>query len=549
MDGERHFEQGQGSEPGQPPPRAAGEEALAGSAGGGRARGEAEGEAVAGAAGERAAREGPPPWGRAVGVSRAHWRAPSKGRGSRRVAVDAAGRRQLSGKQRLLILDSWLRSKLSAQDFAPMVGLSPHTLYGWKKRFEEEGPAALSGTSGRRQGGSRLSEPTRRAILMLKQAHPDWGEDRLHDVLMRGEGFAASPGAIGRVLAEAGYTVERARTKPHAPAVRRFERARPNELWQSDLFTFVLKRENRRVHLVAFLDDQSRFIVGFGLYASPSGALVREVFQAAIASWGAPREVLTDNGTQYHAWRGKSEFTRLCEKLGVAHIVASPRRPQTLGKIERFWGSLWRECVEQALFRGLDDARRRIGLYIDHYNFQRPHQGIEGLVPADRFFAAAPEVLATLRARVAKNALELARHGEPRKPFYLTGRVGDQTISLFAQGERVVMTREDGTREEVDLSASGLRAEPAQDDRTSDPLPEPISVSAQPADHPALEEDVEVPPGVSPLDEALERLERGLGERGDGSDVLAPGRDEHDGRDEDERDGREDEAELEGGAW
>ena len=38
-----------------------------------------------------------------------------------------------------------------------MVGLSPHTLYGWKKRFEEEGPAALTGTGGRRQGGGAQS--------------------------------------------------------------------------------------------------------------------------------------------------------------------------------------------------------------------------------------------------------------------------------------------------------------------------------------------------------------------------------------------------------
>ena len=55
-------------------------------------------------------------------------------------------------------------------------------------------------------------------------------------------------------------------------------------------------------------------------------------------------------------------------------------RPQTLGKIERFWGTLWRECLGTAVFLDLDDARRRIGHFIDHYNFQRPHQGIDGLV-------------------------------------------------------------------------------------------------------------------------------------------------------------------------
>ncbi len=52
-------------------------------------------------------------------------------------------RPQLTGKQRLLILDSWLRSKLPAHDFAVLVGISPHTLYVWKKRFQAEGPAGL----------------------------------------------------------------------------------------------------------------------------------------------------------------------------------------------------------------------------------------------------------------------------------------------------------------------------------------------------------------------------------------------------------------------
>jgi len=56
------------------------------------------------------------------------------------------------------------------------------------------------------------------------------------------------------------------------------------------------------------------------------------------------------------------------------------------------------------------------------YNFQRPHQGIDGLVPADRYFGAASEVKKTLAARVAANALELARHGVPKQALYLTGR-------------------------------------------------------------------------------------------------------------------------------
>src|SRR4051812_12370810 len=64
--------------------------------------------------------------------------------------------------------------------------------------------------------------------------------------------------------------------RPHPDKMRRFERARPNQLWQTDLFTFVLKRQNRRLHLVGFMDDHSRFVVGYGLHASASGALVLE---------------------------------------------------------------------------------------------------------------------------------------------------------------------------------------------------------------------------------------------------------------------------------
>ncbi|MBL8606056.1 MAG: DDE-type integrase/transposase/recombinase, partial [Myxococcales bacterium] len=400
---------------------------------------------------------------------------------------------------------AWMRSRLPASEFATLVGLSAATLYQWKKRFEARGPAGLEDGPRGRKGGSRLAEPIRRAIVMLKRAHPDWGQDRIHDVLLRSEGYGASPGAVALVLEEEGYVVEEAPTVPHEAPVRRFERARPNELWQTDLFTFLLKRENRRVHLVAFMDDHSRFIVGYGLHASASGALVREVLEAAIGNFGAPLEVLTDNGTQYKTWRGVSEFTQLLTRRGIRHVVASPRRPQTLGKAERFWGTLWRELLEKAIFQGLDDARRRIGLFIDHYNFQRPHQGIGGAVPADRYFEAAAEVKATLLARVASNAEELARNGVPRKPFYLTGRVGDRDISLHAEGEKVVLV-EGGQREEVDLGAPGRRAET----EAAPALPEPVAVTAVVTDATDLDEPAETPPapGTSPLDASLSTISR-----------------------------------------
>lgn len=437
----------------------------------------------------------------------------SQGKGPRKVTrrgralqkADQPRRKVFTPEQKLLILDVWKRSGLSGTDFAPLVGLVTHTLYGWRKKFEAEGPEGLFGRGPGSPKGSRVDSATRRSILIIKENEPEYGCERISHLLYRGPGLGVSPGTVLRVLKEEGYEPVSVPTKPHPDKKRRFERASPNALWQTDLFTFILKRQGHRVHVVAFLDDNSRFIAGFGLASSPSTAFVLEVVRSAIGMFGAPEEILTDQGAQYHTWRGKSAFTKEMEKRGIRQIVARARRPQTLGKIERWWGTLWRECVETAVFMDMADARRRIAFFVDHYNFQRPHSSLDGLVPADRFFGAESEVKETLEKRVAANALEIARHGMPRKSFYLTGRVGDVGLSVHAEGEKVVLTTEDGLREEVDLRAPGKRA-----DAASKEGPNPIPVTAQGVPPHEMEDgEKELGPGESPLDMGLKDLEAG----------------------------------------
>ncbi len=416
----------------------------------------------------------PPPEDRALRGprSRPHlpygqgWR---KGADAKPVPTTPPAPNRQSGEVRLKILDTWMRSGLPAGDFAPLVNVSKHTLYMWKARFEEEGPAGLMDKPKGSGRGSRLPDITKRAILLMKQMHQDWGVDRISDMLLRTQALQASPPAVAKVLAEDGYVVEHAPSHRHDGQVRHFERAKPNQLWQTDLFTFILKRQNQRVYLVGFMDDHSRFITTYGLHTSQSGALVIETLRAGIGAYGVPQEVLTDNGSQYITWRGTSQFQQECKKRGITQIVSSPRHPQTLGKVERFWGSLWRECVDAAVFQDLADARTRIGHFIDYYNFQRPHQGINGMVPADRFFCATPAVLASLKQRVSDNALELARHGVPKAPLYLTGNVGGTPVVLHAEGDRVIVSKD------------GARAEVAFDPRPVQLMPSPTAVRADPA--------------------------------------------------------------------
>jgi transposase InsO family protein len=441
-------------------------------------------------------------------------------------------RRTFTPTQRLLALDLWIRSGLTAEDFAPLVGLSKHTLYIWKRDFKRDGPAALADKPRGRVKGKdgKVTEVTRRAILLLKEMNPDFGCLRISQELLRGQGLDASESQVRRVLHDEGYELQEVETRPHPPKVVRFERARPNQMWMTDIFTFVLKRQNRRVYLTAYLDDHSRYIVSYGLHASASGVMVLEVLMDGISAFGPPEEVLTDNGPQYASWRGKSRYRKELEKLGIRHLLARPKRPQTLGKIERFWGTLYRECVERAVFADLEDARRRIGHFVDHYNFRRPHQALEGMCPADRFFGAVSEVRDMLSKRVADNALELARHGVPKRPFYLAGVVDGKPFSVHGAGERLVLSRPGAGPEEIDLVGPG--ANPPQGQPPMDlpeegiehvgeshpgsdgAMPEPLSPASalEVMDELGSEADRQHSPSRSPLEAALADVRASLAE-------------------------------------
>src|SRR5262249_15747879 len=82
---------------------------------------------------------------------------------------------------------------------------SKFSLFAWKKKFEQEGPAGLMDKPKGTPPGSRLPELTKRTILMLKQANPDWGCQKISDMLVRGPALPASASAVAKVLHEAGY--------------------------------------------------------------------------------------------------------------------------------------------------------------------------------------------------------------------------------------------------------------------------------------------------------------------------------------------------------
>jgi transposase InsO family protein len=366
-----------------------------------------------------------------------------------------------------------------ASEVARVFGVPGTTVSEWVKRYRAGGLDALVPKPIVPPVREAKADPKREAVTALKLEHPEFGTRRISDVLRRFEALGVSESVVRRILHEEGLLEAPEPEGPREHPERRFERAQPNELWQSDLFTFLLRR-HERLYLVAFMDDHSRFIVGHAIAHHQRSTLVLEALDRAIAAYGTPREILTDQGRQYTAWRGTTEFEGELRRQGIRHVKSRPQHPQTLGKIERFWKTLWDEFLSRTVFADFADCCRRIALFIDGYNFQRPHQALEGLVPADRFFRSAPEVRAAVERSVQANAVRLAQEKPPQKPFYLVGRLGDRDLSIAAgvdglrvrvgsEEQTIRMPKEDGdervedtSRVEAKANAEAAGAAPAE---------------------------------------------------------------------------------------
>ena len=371
--------------------------------------------------------------------------------------------RVIPADERRALVESFLRMKLSQAVFARTYGISVSSLSKWLRRYHAHGPKGLEpGKRGRKPGsgggGARIALPIQAEIVNTKQRFPDFGMRKVRDYMKRFFGFKVSAGGVRATLEREGIAplpmLKKRRRGPDR--IRRFERATPMDLWQSDITSYVLTRNSRRVYLTVFLDDRSRYVVAWSLATRQTSAFVCDTLLEGIASFGKPKEVLTDQGRQYFAWRGKSEFQKLLDKEGIRHVVARSHHPQTVGKCERLWKTVGTEFWERAQPQDLDDARERLGHFFSHYNHFRPHQSLEGMTPADRFFGAETELRAMLEAQQAEHELALAIDQPPRKPVFLIGQVGDQKVSMRALDGRIEFGTEGGAIEAMALKDAGI---------------------------------------------------------------------------------------------
>jgi transposase InsO family protein/transposase-like protein len=384
-----------------------------------------------------------------------------RGLGKKKRVMKHAG--PYTPEQRRQAVEAYLKSGMSQKDFAKTWGTSEGSLYNWVKAYQEQGPKALEGASlkndAKKRGRKGLPDSVKEVITTAKQENPSFGTRSVRNFLWRFRGVKVSNGTVRKTLRQANIPPvppqgKKRRTKKK-PKVQRFERARAMQLWQTDITSFVLTRHSQRVYLTVFMDDHSRYIVSWSLALQQTKEFVMETLLAGISRFGKPEEVLTDQGRQYFSWRGKSDFRKLLKKQGIEHVVARAHHPETVGKCERFWETVGEEFWSRVEPQELTDARERFEQYVNHYNHFRPHQGIDGLTPADRFFGAAVDVRKAIEDTISKNALRIALGEAPRKPVFLIGQIGETPVSLHGEKGKLVLQTPEGLRKSLDYEDFG----------------------------------------------------------------------------------------------
>lgn len=339
---------------------------------------------------------------------------------------------------RLKAVKMYLEEGYSQNIISQELGCTGRSVKRWVECYREYGEEGLRREKMPLPRLVKREDLVDEKIRQIRRENPGYGPRRISDILGRFFLLRAAPSRVHRTLKEA-ELIKPARKKPKKnPAKpRRFERSTPNQMWQSDIMSF--RMNNKAVYLIGYIDDYSRYIVGLELYRSQTGEAVLETYRQAVGNYGCPREMLTDNGRQYATWRGKTKFQKELEKDKIHHIRSRPAHPMTLGKIERFWKSILDEFLYRAKFEDFAEARERIALWVKYYNHRRPHQGIGGLCPADRYFEINTQVKTTLDAGIEDNILEMALRGKPARPFYMVGQMGGQSVVIRAEKGKVKM--------------------------------------------------------------------------------------------------------------
>jgi transposase InsO family protein len=257
--------------------------------------------------------------------------------------------------------------------FIVWLGIASSKFYDWKKRYGK-----VNEHNAWIPRDTWLEDWEKQAVIKFCKEHPEAGYRRLTFMMLDEDVVAVSPSSVYRVLKEAGLL---RRWKP-APSGKKkgFQQpGAPHEHWHVDVS--YLNICGTFYYLLSVLDGYSRYVIHWEIRESMTEADVEIVMQRARERF--PQEtprIITDNGPQFIA-KDFKEYIRIC---GMSHVTTSPFYPQSNGKIERWHGSLKRECIRTKTPLSLEEARKLVAAFVEEYNTRRLHSAIGYIAPKDK---------------------------------------------------------------------------------------------------------------------------------------------------------------------
>ena len=153
----------------------------------------------------------------------------------------------------------------------------------------------------------------------------------------------------------------------------------------------IIKGQSRKLYLVCIIDDYSRIAwadivqdiksITVMFAALKCLNILNDQYQIRF------EEMLSDNGPEFGIAHSKQKqhhpFERMLIELGIKHRYIRPYRPQTNGKVERFWRTLEDDLLRETQFDTLQELKEELLQYLYYYNHHRPHQGLNGKMPIE----------------------------------------------------------------------------------------------------------------------------------------------------------------------
>lgn len=216
--------------------------------------------------------------------------------------------------------------------------------------------------------------PKAQEIVLEWRKKYGYGPLRIEN-LFKHKGFSISHRQIEKLLLRNGLVQPNIKKQKPRKWVR-YELPNPNDLWHTDWSYDPYSQKQ----LSVYLDDRTRLITSFGLFRNGNAENSIALLKTGITEYGKPKSVMTDHGSQYYANRPEAnqhntQFRITLNLLSIKHYVTRVNRPQTNGKVERFFLTYKTEFATKS-FTTVKD-------YMRHYNEERPHMSLSYKTPKE----------------------------------------------------------------------------------------------------------------------------------------------------------------------